>query len=85
MNAVGIIGLAGVLFSRTADGATIEAVITSALTIAFGLVLLFGEAGGGARMLGGVAAIGGIGLLLYGFVLLRGRAGAGGTTPVARD
>lgn len=84
MLAVGIIGLAGVLFSRTADGATIEAVITSALTIAFGLVLLFGEAGGGARLLGWVAAIGGVGLLLYGFVLLRGRIGRAGTSPAVR-
>jgi uncharacterized membrane protein HdeD (DUF308 family) len=86
MLAVGILGLVGVLFSRTSDGATVEAVITSALTIAFGLVLLFGDgqADRGRPLLGWVAVVGGAGLLVYGFVLLRGRPARGGITPAPR-
>ncbi|MFM9106076.1 MAG: DUF308 domain-containing protein [Chloroflexota bacterium] len=74
MLAVGIIGLAGVLFSRSAEGVQIEAIITSALTIGLGFVLLFSKgSGSGTPMLGVVAAIGGAVLLIYGLTMLRGR------------
>jgi uncharacterized membrane protein HdeD (DUF308 family) len=74
MLAVGAIGLAGVLFSRSAEGVQIEAIITSALTIAFGFVLLFSKgSSGGTPMLGIVSAIGGAGLLIYGLMMLRSR------------
>jgi uncharacterized membrane protein HdeD (DUF308 family) len=77
MLAVGIIGLAGVLFTRSAEGVQLEAIITSALTIAFAFVLLFSRGGNdGTPMLGIVAAIGGAGLLIYGLMMLRSRSAA---------
>ncbi len=77
MLAVGVIGLAGVLFSRSAEGVQIEAIITSALTIAFGFVLLFSRgSSSGTPMLGIVSAIGGAGLLIYGLMMMRARRNA---------
>lgn len=71
MLVVGAIALVGVLFTRENDF-QFEAVITAALTIAFGLVLLFATtAGTGASLLGWVAALGGVGLLIVGFLNLR--------------
>ena len=71
---VGLIGLAGVLFTLSGDGVQIEAIITSALTIALGLILLFSKgSASGTPMLGIAAALGGVGLLIYGLMLMRSR------------
>ena len=69
---VGAIGLAGLLTARDADRVQIEAVISSALTIGFGFVLLAGN-GGRAPLIGWVIAAAGLGLLTYAAVLLLGR------------
>ncbi len=69
---VGAIGLAGLLTARNADRVQLEAVVSSALTIGFGFVLLAGN-GGRAPLLGWVIAIAGLGLLLYATVLALGR------------
>ncbi len=69
---VGAIGLAGLLTARDADRVQIEAVISSALTIGFGFVLLAGN-GGRAPLIGWVIAVAGLGLLAYAAVLLLGR------------
>ncbi|MCC6312637.1 MAG: DUF308 domain-containing protein [Thermomicrobiales bacterium] len=69
---VGAIGLIGLLFTRSIEALHLESVITSTLTIAFGLVLLFGSTSG-VNMLGWVALIGGLGLVVYAFILARGR------------
>lgn len=61
---VGVVGLAGLLAAGRADGVRLEAVVTSALTIGFGFVLLAGD-GGRAPLVGWVVAIAGLGLLLY--------------------
>ncbi len=61
---VGAIGLAGLLTARNADRVQLEAVVSSALTIGFGFLLLAG-ADGRAPLLGGVIAIAGLGLLVY--------------------
>ena len=77
MLVVGVIGLAGVLFSRSAERVQIEAIITSALTIALGFVLLFSKGSqNGTPMLGIVSAIGGVGLLAYGLMMMRSRSRA---------
>lgn len=71
MLVVGLIALVGVLFTRENDF-QFEAVISAALTIAFGLVLLFATtAGTGASLLGWVAALGGVGMLVVGFLNMR--------------
>ncbi len=69
---VGAIGLAGLLTAHDADRVQIEAVISSALTIGFGFVLLAGN-GGRAPLIGWVIAVAGLGLLAYAAVLLLGR------------
>ena len=61
---VGAIGLAGLLTARNADRVLIESVVSSALTIGFGLILLAGD-GGRAPLLGWAIAIAGLGLLVY--------------------
>ncbi|HYO29869.1 MAG TPA: DUF308 domain-containing protein [Thermomicrobiales bacterium] len=76
---VGAIGLAGLLTARDADRVQIEAVISSALTIGFGFVLLAGN-GGRAPLIGWVIAVAGLGLLAYAAVLLLGRRRARAAT-----
>jgi len=76
---VGAVGLAGLLTARDADRVQIEAVISSALTIGFGFVLLAGN-GGRAPLIGWVIAVAGLGLLAYAAVLLLGRRRARAAT-----
>ena len=68
---VGAIGLIGLLTARNADRVRIESVVTAALTIGFGFVLLAGD-GRGAPMLGWIIAIAGLGLLVYAALLVLG-------------
>lgn len=67
---VGALGLIGLLYVRSAEAMQIESVVTAALTIAFGLVVL-GGGGGRAPLLGWAAVGGGVALIVYAAVLLR--------------
>jgi len=72
---VGAIGLVGLLSARNADQVQLETIVSSALTIAFGFVLLAGN-GGRAPLIGWAIAFAGLGLLVYAVVLATGHRGA---------
>ena len=77
---VGAIGLAGLLTARNADRVRVESVISAALTVAFGVVLLAGD-GGGAPLVGWAIAVVGLALLAYAVVLAVGSRRPRGARP----
>jgi uncharacterized membrane protein HdeD (DUF308 family) len=84
--AYGILGIVSLIFTFRAAGFRFASIITDALTIVLGVLLLTARSGdtGGTRLLGAAAIVGGIGLLGYSWYL-RGKPGRESRARAAMD